>query len=213
MNELVDLFCSRYPKLYHMTSENSADSIMKIGLLSASALCDLAEIDDGMREKILNNIRSKKFFIESSNGRKFCIRDQSPLSASRLQRALEDCSIVEWLNILNSHVFFWPTEERLRRLVNAELYRNENNDILVVDSRKLFSDFHGTIKLSRINSGSTKPIPFPRGKRTFMPLGEYPLVERLSKYRSNAVAEVLIPTKIKDISRYVLELKKSSDFR
>jgi len=47
------------------------------------------------------------------------VRDQKPLIESKLEKSLEGCTVEEWHRLLNRHVFFWLTKERLQTLLCA----------------------------------------------------------------------------------------------
>jgi hypothetical protein len=58
-----------------------------------------------------------------------------------------------------------------------------------------------------MNSGTTQPMAFPRGKDTFLPLEVYPLAERRKKNGvKGAVAEVTILHSVPDIRDLVTEV-------
>ncbi len=97
----------------------------------------------------------------------------------------------EWYEILNRHVFFWVTPERVEGLLKARAYRARSHTVITVETAGLFARHAARIRLSPINSGSTIYRPVRRGIETFKPLNEYPFEER-RRVRSipNAVAEL-----------------------
>ena len=67
-------------------------------------------------------------------------------------------TLSKWYELLNSMVFFWPTKKRLETMLSASAYRNLKHDVLVVDARELVRLEAPNIRLSRMNSGCTKPF-------------------------------------------------------
>ena len=107
----------------------------------------------------------------------------------------------DWYRLLNNRAFFWPSEERLLRLLGARAYRIKRHDILEVDAEAIFRDFSGRITLSPINSGSTLFNPSPRGKQTFSRIKERPI--------GNRVAEISIDHSVPNIADYVSRVVKT----
>jgi hypothetical protein len=138
------------------------------------------------------------------------IRDQKPLNDDVLSRVLEDGLHPEdWYRLLNEHVFFWPSEERLKRLLAARAYRHQAHTILTVDTRALVEQLGPSIRLSPINSGSTLFDARPRGPRTLQTIDEYPFDERKRKRSAaTAIAEVAVVCGIRDISPVVVEVDR-----
>ncbi|MDP1880464.1 MAG: hypothetical protein Q8K60_05950 [Parachlamydiaceae bacterium] len=100
-----------HPKLYHVTETGAWASIQKIGLLSTSHLLDLFEINSTQREVIESNRRAKPIEISHRFYGNIMINDQFPLQENALSKCLDDNLYPkDWLKLLNSRVFFWPSE-------------------------------------------------------------------------------------------------------
>jgi hypothetical protein len=114
-----------------------------------------------------------------------------------------------WYKHLNIRVFFWATERGLRTLLNAAEYRNRPHIVLVCDTAALVERYGSRITLSAMNSGCTRPYPWPRGPATFKRIGEYPLAERLRRYGTErGVIEVAVDDAIPHVSGIVLRVER-----
>jgi hypothetical protein len=103
-------------------------------------------------------------------------------------------------------VFFWPTEDRLLTLLGARAYRNQEHDVITIDTATLLARHGDTVRLSEVNSGSTLyPNAPKRGRGTFRTVPEHP--------KERAVAEVAVREGIADVRELVVavELRKGRD--
>jgi hypothetical protein len=115
----------------------------------------------------------------------------------------------DWYRFLNQRVFFWLTEERLFRMLAARSYRNEAHTVLVLDTRALVRDHLAHVKLSSLNSGATRPYPWPRDFEIFKPLAEYPFAAlRRRRAAQNVVVELAVDYSVTNIADYVLEVRR-----
>lgn len=173
MNEadLIELF----PRLWHMAEDESWPSIEAQGLLSTTALVDLYGIEGNVRIRIISQRRPRSIPISRDGLPDAVIRDQIPMTNSALKKCLNDgLTPSEWYAMLNGKVFFWLSQERLRRLLGAKAYRDKTQTVLTVDTASLVKAHGHRISLSPINSGSTIMNPQPRGFDTFLPIDKYP---------------------------------------
>lgn len=198
----------RYPKLYHMAEAGSWTSIRKHGLLSTSALLDLYEIDVAARKPIESRRRPTKVVIEHLRFGRSTIRDQKPLQDSVLREKLVGMSPPAWYRLLNGMVFFWLTEERLRRLLGARAYRDSDHDVITVATQELVGRRGSDVRLSPINSGSTIYNPPPRGRHTFQRIAEYPFEARRRTRGRDAIAEFAVLHSIPDIREVTLAVER-----
>jgi hypothetical protein len=207
-------FLQKSPKFYHMAEFESWPSIKARGLLSTTAILDLYGVDGEERRTIEEARRSESVILEHDTLPQITIRDQLPMSDEALQKCLLDgLKPIDWYLLLNQRVFFWPSKERLLRLLGARAYRNRKHDILEVDATALVEGYRGSITLSPINSGSTLFSPRLRGKGTFSRIPDYPYSQRPP---ANRVAEIAIDHSVPDVSKYVtrvLEMKGAEEIR
>jgi hypothetical protein len=193
---------TKYPLLFHMATLGSWPSIQRHGLLSTSTLLDLFEVSDVERERIEAHQRRDSVRIEHHRWGMAVIRDQKPLDDRGLTRCLKDgLTPQDWYLTLNRHVFFWVSERRLRELLRARAYRKSRHTVLVLDTGALLERHLARVRLSPMNSGATKPMPFPRGLDTFLPPHEFPFAKwrALRKGRS-PVVELAVLDGIHDVA-------------
>lgn len=170
-----------YPHLYHMADSQSWESIREHGLLSTSRLLDLFEYCGEIREAIESKKRPKSVQIAHPRFGHAVVRDQMPIVESKLAGALSGCTVTEWYRLLNSHVFFWLNEGRLRTLLCAREYKGIEHIVLTLRTLPFVERYHMQIALSPMNSGNTQPFAHPRSPDVFYQMKDYPFVER-AKY-------------------------------
>ncbi|AUX45904.1 hypothetical protein SOCE26_074040 [Sorangium cellulosum] len=198
-----------YPRLYHMAEAGSWPGIMRHGLLSTSALLDLFEFHGPKRDAIESAHRPKSLTITHPVHGRAVIRDQKPMSDKALLRALGgSLSPTEWYRLLNGMVFFWLTEKRLKRLLEAVEYRDKGQTVLTIDTARLLERHEHRVRLSPMNSGNTRPYPHPRGRDTFLPLSEYPFESRRKRGLEPAV-ELTVEYSVPDIRDVVLHVEET----
>jgi len=189
-----------------MASRNSWESIRKYGLLSTSKLLDLFEVPPLEREKVENTKRWESIYIVHPRYGTAVIRDQKPLSESKLKNCLTDCDLQTWYRQLNSKVFFWLDLERLKTLMSAKEYRGKIHTVLTIDTEPLVRKWVRNIRLSPLNSGSTSPFAHARGLESFMKLEDYPFAERLKRGDYGCVAELTVENGVSDIAKHTVRV-------
>lgn len=204
----VSDFAAHHPTLWHMAHRDSWPSIRKHGLLCTSALLDLFQIRSAFAERVRSHHRPESIVIEHPSLGSATIRDQKPMSDNGLKRALrDDLTPMDWYRLLNDKVFFWPSEERLQRMMRAPPYRDDEHIVLVVNTRRLLSEKRHRVTLSPLNSGATRPMPHPRGRGTFQAMGSYPYWERRRKGLA-PVAEVAIDDRVEKVERFLRRVER-----
>ena len=192
------------PTLYHMAERQSWPSIEKYGLLSTTAILDQYKMSGAKRDEIELARRPDSVVLESEEIGRVVVRDQSSMDDSGLFRCLQDgLQPIDWYRLLNGESF-WLTRPRLLRLLNAGNYRNEEHDVLQLDTASLISAYKEKIWFGPINSGSTKPFPHPRGNSTFQRIANYPYADwRKKRPRGERVVELCVDYSVPDITRFV----------
>lgn len=194
-----------YPRLYHMAEGGSWASIQRHGLLSTEALLDLFEVTREKRSPILTRQRTHDVPITHLKHGKAVVRDQKPLNRAKLERSLDGCTFDQWLQLLNSRVFFWLTMERLQTLMCAREYCAETHVVLTLDTLRLATDLQKSITLAPMNTGNTRPFAHQRGLSTFSRMWEYPFEERLRRPLYYTVVELAVEGGVRNIMDYVIE--------
>lgn len=198
----IDVLIKLYPELFHMAEPGTWESIRKHGLLSTSALLDRADIEIERRMQLEMKHRPEKAKIQCPEIGVVVLRDQKPMIESQLKKALQDdLTPRDWYSLLNSKVFLWATQDRLNTLLNAKSYRNEEHDVLTLDSAQLLNDHWESVALCHMNSGNTRPFPHPRGKNTFLPIADYPTTNKDRPVKP--IVEVTVSSCIPNVFNYV----------
>jgi hypothetical protein len=198
-----------YPRLYHMAEKGSWASIERHGLLSTSSLLDLFEVEEVQRAEILRQRRPQSVQLQHPAHGEAVVRDQIPLSESRLASCLTDMTLEQWLDALNSRVFFWLNEDHLETLLDARAYRDSAHDVISVDTAALVARHRANIALSPINSGATMYKPPERGTQTFLPIADYPFeARRQARGRQNAIVELAVNGGVRDILEVALRVER-----
>lgn len=202
----IEQLVAKYPLLYHMAAVDSWRGIKKHGLLSTSRLLDLFEIPASDREKIEKTKRWKSVIIEHKTYGRAVIRDQKPLSESKLKKCLDGCDLQTWFQLLNNRVFFWLDIERLKTLMAAREYRGKTHTVLTVRTGSLIRNHESSITLCPLNSGSTSPFAHSRGPHSFMRMSEYPFAERLNRGSYGCVVELAVEDGVLDIAKHTVRV-------
>jgi hypothetical protein len=202
------------PTLYHMAESGSWPSIRQYGLLSTTALLDHYDVKGAARLEIESKRRSTSVFLEKDGLGKAVVRDQLPMDDKGLVRCLQDGLTPEdWYRILNGKVFFWLTRERLFRLLNAGTYREDEHDVIAIDTKSLISAHAKDIWLCPINSGCTKPYPHPRGKKTFQRIEDYPYAFwKKRRRRGERVVELAVDGAVPNVTKHVTRVIRMKSF-
>jgi hypothetical protein len=200
-------FLALYPRLYHTAQAGSWPSIKRRGLLSTSALLDLFEVNGTVREAIESQHRPNSVEITHAIHGRAIIRDQKPMSEKALLKCLVGTTPRQWYELLNRRVFFWVTQNRVLTLLGARAYKNQEHDVLTIDTRALFERYAARLTLSPINSGSTVYNPQPRGLDLFKPLTIFPFENR-QKYGERAVAELSVNHSVPDLEDFVIRVER-----
>ncbi len=201
-----------YPLLYHIAWGGSWPSIRENGLLSAKALLRLYQKDEGEIARLTRCRRPHWVEIECPGLPQAVLRDQKPMTDNGLERALQGSAQPwEWYDLINSMVFFWPTKKRLETMLSASAYRHVQHDVLVVDTKELVRLEAPKLRLSRMNSGCTKPYPHLRDTSLFKTLPDYPFdCRRKKRGWANAVAEVCVSERVELIAEAVMGVARGS---
>jgi hypothetical protein len=105
----------------------------------------------------------------------------------------------------------------LLRLLNAGNYRNEEHDVLELETAPLIEAYKEKIWFCPINSGTTKPFPHPRGNSTFSRIADYPYSNwKEKRARGERVVELAVDHSIPDVKNFakrVVRMKSDDELR
>lgn len=195
-----------YPRIFHMAEASAWEGIQRHGLLSTGALVDLFETPDPRRRRLLSERRPDMTAVRHDVHGTALIRDNGPLNEKKLAACLTDMTVPEFLRLINSKVFFWPTQKRLDTLFAASAYRDRPHLILTVDTASLLGAHADRVTLSPINSGATVHDAPKRGSETFKSIVDYDFEYwRTKRSRQTAVAEICVDHSVPDITRHLAE--------
>ena len=184
-----------------MAECGSWSSIKRHGLRSTSALLDLFEIEGPERRRIESEWRRNSVPIQHRAHGDALIRDQGPMPPDDLEPLLDGLTPKEWYELINRKSFFWATEDRLSRFLNAVPYRHRIHDVITVDTRELLERHLECITLSSINSGVASFGPkYRRGVNTFRTIEDYP--------PNQDVAEFAVEYQIPDIADMIISVEQ-----
>jgi hypothetical protein len=202
-DELADL----HPHLFHITAPGNGERIKEHGLYPTRDLA--AHLSTSMRDEFLRTRREDSVPIAHPEFGLVTINDNKPIVLSSLSDCLDDgLTAADWLEMLNSRVFFFTSKAKLGRLENARANREKPRDKFVVDTLKLASAYASLMEIVPFNSGNTQRKPARRGLSTFAPLEStnYALWQHTRPKKSpDKIAEVTVRGAIPDFSSYIID--------
>ena len=162
----------RHPRLYHMTEAGNGEAIRRRGLWSTRLLLERNGVPEAEREAIEASRRPAP--VKLADGT--VIRDNGVLRENLLAPLLPDgVAPRDWYLLLNAHVFFWPSQAALARLLGAGAYRTASHDVLEFDAASLLSAHAQRVRLTPMNTGATGRTRPERGPGAFVPLSAWPV--------------------------------------
>jgi hypothetical protein len=195
-----EAFLEKHRRLVHLAHADSWPSIERHGLLSTEEIVRCWDVPASQHDAILRRRRIRSFTLEHPELGRAVVRDQLPLNEAGLRTALagSGMSVGEWLELLNSMVFFFPSVEAAATLRAA--YAREPAVLITVNARTLLREHESRLRLATFNTGYTLRRPKPRGPDSFMPLRRY---ERTQ----GAVREVTVLSGVPDLSSHLIEVE------
>ncbi|WP_089296601.1 DUF7002 family protein [Actinoplanes regularis] len=196
----VEELIERHPRVFHTMSAAAWPSVKRHGLQSTRRLIDLFGLDAAERDRLLSSPRRQSTVLRAPGLPPAVIRDQKPMKFIA-EKIDPDSSLADYLDAINSRVFFWASTERLERLRQAKEYRSEDQVVLHVDTRALVERHGPRIELCRLNSGAVTQKNHPvRGHRSWLPIADYPYGEYRRRHgRDGALVEVTVLDAVPDI--------------
>jgi hypothetical protein len=122
-----------------------------------------------------------------------------------------DTTPQQFLDELNGRVFFWMTEERLRRLMGGRFYRNNPQLVLQFDTGEVLERYGEVAELAPYNTGSMHVPNAPtRGRSVFSRIDDYPYDawRRRRGASEDAVVEFTIPEAVPDAADLTFQVER-----
>ncbi|MEJ1110720.1 MULTISPECIES: DUF7002 family protein [unclassified Kribbella] len=203
-----ELLARLHPCVFHSTSESAWPSIQKFGLQSTLQLLDIFGVTEAQRTELLSRPRRESVVLHADGLPAVVIRDQKPMKFIG-EKIDPESSLQQYLDAINSRVFFWASRERLERLRDAKEYRGQPQVILCVDTGRLIERYERAIQLCRFNSGAIMQKNHPtRGHRSWLSIADYPYEEYERRYgRGKALAEVTVLDAVPDIEDLLIDVE------
>ena len=95
------------------------------------------------------------------------LRDQKPLTLSKLERLVEGITPEGYIRLINDRVYFYMKPADVER-VRAQREDGGPQLLLTFDSRRLLADYSGSVRVAKINTGATIGMQGRRGPRTWL---------------------------------------------
>ncbi|WP_267084308.1 DUF7002 family protein [Xanthomonas sacchari] len=202
---LLEKLIELYPYLYHMAEADTWPSIQQRGLLSTTAALDALAVSGARRQALEGMHRPTMLAVKPGAPDDIVLRDQRPMPPNRLAQALPaHLTTEQWYRLINSKVFFWVSEERLGRLLNA--YGADEHDVLRVNTASLLSVHYDRTWLCHMNSGNTLPIPHWRDESIFKRIPDYPVKGAGKPLKE--VVELVVDYSVPDIAKHVVDVTR-----
>jgi len=196
-----------YPIVYHMAFLGAKEQILRDGLACTLDLLQRYGFSRREAETIARTHRRDSIELEAAGLSQAQVRDQRPLSPKKLEGALKGISVEEWLYRLNDRVFFWATEERLKRFSQVGTYRNTRHLVLLLRTASLVAEYGPSVRLAAMNTGTTSPIAHPRGASTFLSIPDFPYAERRNRPLGQRLVEVTVLGGVPNLRDHLLETR------
>lgn len=206
-------FTRLYPESFHMTADGTWPSIRRNGLLSAEAVVDRWNVSPQDRAGLLSKRRDESHVLTHKTLGTAVLRDQLPIHEPSLAEVLDDMSVSQWYEQLNSRVFLFPHRSRMLELLSARSYKKDVHTVITIDTAALVDAYEADIELCAINSGFARPhSKARRGSKTFQSIAEFRHPPRVDAHPTRPhVAEITLAYAIRDVSRFVIRVERMRD--
>jgi hypothetical protein len=186
------------PQLFHLTAGDAWPSIAERGLRSATWLVRAHGLDDDQSTTLLAAPREQVEVIGDPTDPvgHATLRDQKPLTLSKLERLVEGITPEGYIRLINDRVYFYMKQADVER-VRAQREDGGPQLLLTFDSRRLLADYSGSVRVAKINTGATIGMQGRRGPRTWLAIDKFP-------GRATEVKEFTVLDGISDVTPYLV---------
>jgi hypothetical protein len=164
----------KVPFIYHLTDKRNLDFILQTKMLQSATV--LISMSDSEKKEVLVSTRRTAHETFKIGQKSVWIRDQRPLNAALDKCLTHGWTRAQYIQLLNSRVFFWPNLKRLK--VHFGRYENEKPIIFKIALKEALQ-LNPNAELCHLNSGATRPLGMlggkapERGPNTFLPVETY----------------------------------------
>ena len=180
-------FCTKYPRLFHVTDEGSTALIREHGLLPAEALCVRFEVPASERDRLLAENRRDYVRLHHPELGEAWLRRQYAWDEAMRTRLRDGLTPAGWRRFLNQHVFFHVHAQKALKFAAHEEKQGRKQTVLWWATRGLL-DAGLSLLACRWNNGMVDRSPAhirrKRGEEDYVPLDALDL--------SLPVAEVVV---------------------
>jgi len=199
-------FAREFPCLFHVADIRGWRSILDHGLLSVSAVCEALQLSAKHREKLESQRRTTLKLFEKQPLGTVVLREQGAIHPRALEAALVDMTVHDWYRELSRRVFFFPSAEAMRPLLETYHGQRLPQAVFRVDAARLLTKHAQDVSVSAINTGSAKRRATPRGAATFERLADFEYAA--APLRRHGIAEVTVDWAVPDFVEYVINVER-----
>ena len=187
------------PQLFHLTAGDAWESIQEHGLRSATWLVRTRGMDDERATALLTAPREAVEVIGDPADPlgHATLRDQKPLTLSKLERLVEGITPENYIRLINDRVYFYMKTVDVERVRGVREAEGQPQLLLTLDSRRLLADYQGSVRVAKINTGATIGMQGRRGPRTWLAIDKFP-------GRATEVKEFTVLDGISDVTPYLV---------
>ena len=187
------------PQLFHLTAGDAWESIQEHGLRSATWLVRARSLDEERATALLTAPREAVEVIGDPADPlgHATLRDQKPLTLSKLERLVEGITPENYIRLINDRVYFYMKAADVERVRGVRDAEGAPQLLLTLDSRRLLADYQGSVRVAKINTGATIGMQGRRGPRTWLAIDKFP-------GRATEVKEFTVLDGISDVTPYLV---------
>ncbi|BEP13406.1 hypothetical protein acdb102_17170 [Acidothermaceae bacterium B102] len=187
------------PQLFHLTAGDAWESIQEHGLRSATWLVRARSLDEERATTLLTAPREAIEVIGDPADPlgHATLRDQKPLTLSKLERLVEGITPENYIRLINDRVYFYMKAADVERVRGVRDAEGQPQLLLTLDSRRLLADYQGSVRVAKINTGATIGMQGRRGPRTWLAIDKFP-------GRATEVKEFTVLDGISDVTPYLV---------
>jgi hypothetical protein len=120
----------------------------------------------------------------------------------------------DWYDLVNNHVFFWLSAERMQR--HGVALRARAQLLLTIDAHALASAYGDAVFVTPFNIGNARRSPARRGRRTLTPIRSWrahgwkaeALPGARERVANHQPAELLVEDSVPDIERFITRTQR-----